>query len=277
MLVDNEKLTFDDLSPRVVLTYKPWEDGLLYGSYSRAIKSGTFNVVALSPTPVRPETLTAYEIGFKSRFGPVTWNSAAYHYDYEDLQVQIFTAPAGGGPGGTVALVNAATATMNGLETDLRFNVSDSLSVDFGAAFLKAEYDSFPEALVTMPTGLGGNTQFQQDVTGYDVIRAPGITFNANVNYRHALSDGSAITFTPSVFFSGDYYWDPLNRIRQPSYALVTARVTWTSADERLSASIFGRNLMDARNNAIMGTSTLGDFVVRGEPRVFGITLGYSY
>src|SRR3546814_365522 len=60
-----ESTTRDDFSPKVTLDFKPWDGQLFYITGSRASKSGTYNMPAIYTKPryVKPETVTAYEIG----------------------------------------------------------------------------------------------------------------------------------------------------------------------------------------------------------------------
>jgi len=66
-----------------------------YASYSRGFKSGGFDTRALAAlfgtagTPVKPEILNAWEVGFKSSLedNTVRFNAAAYYYLWKDQQV----------------------------------------------------------------------------------------------------------------------------------------------------------------------------------------------
>jgi len=75
---------------------------------------------------------------------------------------------------------------------------------------------------------------------------------------------------------------DPVNRalLTQPGYTLANARVTYTTANERLSASFFVNNLLDTtyRNHSLPAqaganpnsAAVFGDVVQYGDPRTFG-------
>jgi len=49
----------------VVLRYKPSEDSSIYASYTRGYKAGILNVGGLSQEPIKPETIDAFEGGYK--------------------------------------------------------------------------------------------------------------------------------------------------------------------------------------------------------------------
>ncbi len=59
------------------------------------LQSGTFNLVPFGAGGVRPEVLTAYEIGVKSEFwdNRAKLNGSVFYYDYQDAQVNTVPAP----------------------------------------------------------------------------------------------------------------------------------------------------------------------------------------
>ena len=77
---------------KVGMEYHPITDLLLYASVSKGVKSGGFTTyntgTAQGISPFKPETLWAYEAGFKWNLPDhVHLNAAAFHYDYTDQQV----------------------------------------------------------------------------------------------------------------------------------------------------------------------------------------------
>jgi hypothetical protein len=92
----------DYVTPHVELDWHPNDDWLVYGSWSRGVKSAGFNQDPglngpRDPTtiPVDKEELDAYELGFKSTLadGKVRFNAAAFYYDYNDFQAFTFGPP----------------------------------------------------------------------------------------------------------------------------------------------------------------------------------------
>ena len=58
--------SFDKLTWKVSLDHKFNDDFMVYATQSRGYKSGLFPTILFRPTPVNPEVLDAYEVGFKS-------------------------------------------------------------------------------------------------------------------------------------------------------------------------------------------------------------------
>src|SRR3546814_7399097 len=90
---------------------------MVYASYSRGYRSGTFNGLAYGSANqvyfVKPEQIDAFEVGFKSRF----WdnrdqlNIAAFYYMHTGQQGQVVDASA------TANLISL-DGKMNGLEVE---------------------------------------------------------------------------------------------------------------------------------------------------------------
>src|SRR3546814_9740680 len=95
------------------LEAKPLRDVLVYASYSKGYKSGTFNGRATSGpalNEVLPENSDSYEIGVKSQFWDrrVTLNLSVYDVTYKNLQTTVTVRDSTGAP--ATALINAAEA-----------------------------------------------------------------------------------------------------------------------------------------------------------------------
>ena len=125
----------NEFTGTAVLSWKPTDDLLLYGSYSRGYKAGGFNldrsalkgpvVAPLGGAPVTTfaavggaqalvrnlqfdqEIVDAFELGAKYSRGPLTINLALFRQQFENFQLNTFN--------GTVFLVQ----TVNGCSTDL--------------------------------------------------------------------------------------------------------------------------------------------------------------
>lgn len=277
--------SFDSTTWRLALDQKLSDDVMVYGSYSRGFKSGIYNLLAPTAPPVRPEQLDAFEIGVKSELFDRTLraNLSTFYYEYSDIQLtqQI--------PGG-VFLLNAAEATMYGLDAELLAEPFDGLTLRGGLNVLKAEYDSFPGAPATLPSPAtcvtrppstlpgprtGGNTTCAIDAAGYDMVRAPKWTLNFAADYRWLTSMG---TFTASAnyYYNDGFFPDPDNRVRVASYSLVNAELGWTSESERIGVRLWARNLLDEEYYSNIVTST-GDNGTAGVPRLVGITLSVKH
>ena len=101
---------------------------MLYASYNRGFRSGSYNTVGVTGVPVDPELIDAYEIGLKSEWldNRLRFNGAAFFYDFTDLQVVISR-------GASTDLLNAGKAEIYGLDMELQASVTDNLTLRAGA------------------------------------------------------------------------------------------------------------------------------------------------
>ncbi|MBL8268064.1 TonB-dependent receptor [Steroidobacter sp.] len=283
-VVDRET-SFDSTTWRLALDQKLSDDVMVYGSYSRGFKSGIYNLLAPTAPPVRPEQLDAFEVGLKSELfdRTVRANLSSFYYQYSDIQLSQQV------PGG-VFLLNAAEATMYGLDAELLAEPFDGLTLRGGLNLLHAEYDSFPGAPYTLPSPAtcatnppsllagprtGGNTTCATNAAGNDMVRAPKWTLNFSADYRWLTSIG-AFSASANYYYNDGYFPDPDNRIHVPSYSLVNAEVGWWSESERFGVRLWARNLLDKEYYSNIVTST-GDNGTAGLPRMYGITLSVKH
>jgi iron complex outermembrane receptor protein len=142
-------------TPRVSLNYEVTENTNVYATYSEGFRSGGWNASILSNTPYQPETVTAYEIGAKSSFWHrLNVSAAIFDYDFSNIQFSAATVSPTGVSSTTI--INAAAATLYGAELSGDLRLTPALSLQGGFGYTHGRYDSFPNAIVTAPTGRGG-------------------------------------------------------------------------------------------------------------------------
>src|SRR5204863_989867 len=113
-----------------------------YANYKKGFLSGGFNggsFNAAGDFAYRPETVTGFEGGVKSRWfgGMVAADLAVYSYNIDDLQVQVTTA-------GTVQeLRNAGKVSSDGAEFSLTIRPATGLSLYANAAYAHGRYDKY--------------------------------------------------------------------------------------------------------------------------------------
>ena len=136
----------DSWSGHIGIDWRVADDALLYGRVIQGFKSGGFfGGFAFSSEeldPYKEETVLSYEVGMKSTWvdGRLRLNSAAYFYDYQDVQgfTQVFSPILN-----TVItkLGNLGDAEHTGLEMDLQWLPSSApgLNLQLSAAWMDAE------------------------------------------------------------------------------------------------------------------------------------------
>jgi len=296
----HKEATFSAFTPRASLRYEIAPRTNVYASWSRGFRSGSFGLGAVSSTDllraIRPETLTAYEIGFKMARSNVRLDLAAFYYDYTDINVSV-SVPAAQCPAGQTCVPipqfgNAPGATIYGVDAQVSITPVQGLNIQAGGAWLHARYGDFPNATgngLNAATGL--NVSQPQDWSHQQMARAPNFSGNFNVDYTFGLAAGEMqlaanVAYTDSYVVNNASLYGPLagpalankQRYRQSAFALVNASATWTDPSGHLSFGVFGRNLTDKRyRSTYNGSVNFGDYSGMAPPRSLGVKLGYRY
>ena len=233
--------SWDAVTPRAVIAYHPSHEVMLYGSFSKGFKAGTFNSNGLSPTPINPEKVDAFEAGFKLSPTPaVTINGAGFYYKTTDLQVQALN-PANN----LITIINAAKVDSKGADLDVSWRPLRDLDLKLGVSYLEAKFTSFPNAQVYLPVpgGDGRNASTIVDVTGKRNVRSPDWTVNFAADYKARLDDGGSIVPSFNIYYSSKFFWTVDNRISEPSHVVINANLTWNLPGDHFSVGLFGRNV----------------------------------
>ncbi len=254
--------------------------GLIYASVSTGYKAGGFNggcEIGTGPTCTftaeqlyyDPETITAYEAGFRFRLldNQLRLNGTIFHYDYSGLQ---FTQ-AVGGPPALLVTENAARAKVDGIELEAIARVSDRSTLSVSANFLDARYSDY-----LVPFGAPGAAD-DVSFNGLPLDRAPD--FSATVAYNYVLPLGgdyevdfgvrSQISSSYAIAFETYQFY-------QPSFTKTDFSATFRPESEDWSLQFFVRNV---ENQLTLGQAGAGNFnsVSFLEPRVFGVRAGVNF
>ena len=287
-------------TPKVGLDFRPNDDFMFYGSWSRGYRSGGFSGRGLtelsSQTPYGPETVDSYEIGAKTAFFDrrLLINVAAFYADYKSLQ-QTTTVPIAGGVGNETVVDNVGSATLKGIELDFTARPVTGLTFTGSLGYLENGFKNFiTQALVpnTDPPLLGNF-----DYSNVNMIYAPKITasFNAeysmpvsfgqwvtNIGYRYIDRYDQQISIGPISNVGGDTIIvegnDPRIRSDRQHLLDVSTSVNFDLNGSKARVTGFVRNLLDDRGpNAAFTVAGLWAFSSGREPRMYGVQLAYEF
>lgn len=247
---------------------------LAYVSYNRGFKSGGYNSHAPDNPPFEPETLDAYEIGAKSQWldNRLRVNGAVFYYDYSNVQVAKYTT--------TSLIYNGAKAKIYGVDLDMKAKLAQSWELTAGIEWLHARYSDFPLAPFSTPVLNGGPQLYYASAKGKALNNAPDTTANIALDYAPDVPTGS-IDFNLTASFSTKFYQEPDNFLKQPSYTILNAAVTWTAPGGHFSARLFGNNLLDKAVATQLNTLPVPpigyDVDYAMPPRTGGIGVRYDF
>jgi iron complex outermembrane receptor protein len=271
---------FNSFTPKVALDYQVTRDVLLYASWSKGFKSGTYSLGSFTP-PVNPEKVSAFEGGIKSSLfnRRVRLNIAGFYYDYTDLQIGKVVDT-------LTILENAATAKIYGVEAELQANVTDRFEIDGNASWLHARFDNYVSADPARPFGDGRTVddrgQQAFDLSGNTLSQSPNFSFQAGAQYSLPSNIGDFV-LRGEVAYRSRSYFTPFNLdyISQKSFAKVNLFLNWESRNQALTASVFVKNLT---NQTTVGSAYVNSVIfgvpINGyleEPRTYGVRLGYKF
>ena len=280
------------LTPKLGLEIRPADNVMLYGAVTAGYKSGGYNSVSLQPA-FDEETVTSYEIGIKSSVADrrVRINAAAFHYDYDDLQVAVLY------PDRSV-IENAASARIRGLDFELSVRPSPQFAFDLSLELLDDEFVEFTsldpvlqaqfvEQLLAaglidpsqVLLGGGGALPIPpSDLSGNGLPRAPDLSATASLSYTFELGSSGSLTARGEYQYTDDVAFDSFERFVQPSYSLLHAQLRWTSAQGRLFLAAYGRNLGDEEYRlSQFFVSYTGSLAVWAPPAEVGLQFGIDF
>lgn len=256
---------------RAAIEWKPADRLMIYGSIGTGFKSGGFNSILVSSQaevgPVRPESLTAYEVGLKSQFADraVTFNAAAFFYDYKNIQAVGSAASAGGIP--VARFINAGNARVYGADAELTLLPTRGLKISLGTGLLDTEIQTDP-----------ANTFNGRQLDGNRLLLSPTFSLKGLVRYEFSAGTTGRFAVQTDFQYQTKVFFGPDNQPTesQKAYGLVNGRLSWTSSDDRFGVELFGENLFD-KKYFIYGADISGIndslVVVWGRPRTFGVRL----
>jgi len=267
---------FDNFSPSFVVAWQADEAINVYAKVVEGYKSGGFNARATTPQRFSEgfddETLVSWELGLKSDWldRRLRLNAALFRSDYEDIQVNVKSDP--NNPILSDVL-NAGSATVDGLEVDISGLLGESLRYDVRYAWLDAGFDRITAAD-------GTNV-----ADSYRFIGAP----------RHFVSLGLEYTLADTalgqVQLASQYVWqddsfssttiDAGTYIIQ-AHGVWNARLTLSHPLPRgeVQLALWGKNLGDEEYYTAHFNGGAGFPVpsaIWGAPRSLGVDFTYAY
>jgi iron complex outermembrane receptor protein len=272
---------------------------MLYLTASTGFKAGGFAPVVPPNERYDAETLTAIVLGSRNRFfdNRLQVNVEAFHWGYEDYQVNVLQPQSNGFTG--ISTLNAGEATIYGADLDVTARVGDYGTFAMVAEYLHTEFDSFTFDRSTVglipgvttgcrlvgtphPGPVGGNVQ-TLDCSGFPLQRSP--EWSGSASYTHVIPLGSAgeIDLKASVQYAASR-WIAIEYTaleNADAYTTLDADVTFRSPLERYSIAVFGRNLTDEEyyTGGVLQPASGGRLLYQsiGAPRTYGVRLSVNF
>jgi len=246
---------WDNFSGKVTLSYQVNDNSNVYALYSEGFKGGGFQQDARNSGQfdlfIDPETVTNYEIGWKGSYDRAIFAVTAFKMEQLDSQVGN-NVPSGSG--NINLLVNAAGLDNKGIELEGTFAITDNFTAGGSAAFYDSAFlpGSTQGGVYNPATG----TSTGESIAGFSPNNSPNRTVSVWASYDWDLASGANVRLRGSLYHraatfsqNGANNRDGLNiagdapMYERPELNKPGLNLTWTSADQNLAVSLWGKNL----------------------------------
>lgn len=305
--VEGNKLSDDDLSYTLRVSYDVNDDINVYASYATGYKAGSINLSRDSrPFPADrsaiegagiavpnltytsryagPEDSTVLEAGLKANWGVASANVAVFHQEIKGFQSNIFS-------GTGFVLTNAGKQSTFGIEFEGSVKPTDPLTLTLAVTYLDPKFDSFKVSAFG-------------DLSGTTPAGVPPLTAAFGLTWDQPLGDGG-----DHLILAGDFRYEaayqpveglPGFLVRRPDGSFTPESVqaalqagraskrdtselngslTWAMANG-LELSVWGRNILDDRYIIQVFDSPAQQGSVSGypnQPRTYGVAARFRW
>ncbi|MDZ7588796.1 MAG: TonB-dependent receptor [Parasphingorhabdus sp.] len=257
-----------NISGKASVQFKPTDDLLFYGSYTRGYKGPAFNVFfnhtrPTNSVPINEETSNSFEAGFKSQFwdNRIQLNAAAFTVTYDGFQANSFVLLNGAV---VTNLTNAGKVRSRGGEVDAVITPVEGLTLRGSVAYANAKVLEFnPNPLTNAPNAQNGTK----------LPLAPEWSWNVGADYAIPVGDAFKIYAGTNYNYTGSQFSDLGNAGPIDGYGIWNASLGIGDADDRYRLTFIARNIGDV-SYVLLNTNAGQRFQVpRDADRYFGVSL----
>jgi iron complex outermembrane receptor protein len=274
-------------SPTLNVSWRPTADSMYYASVRKGFKGGGYDHwmqgdqdSAEANEGFNEEKVTHFELGAKLALagGAAQLNAALFRSEYDDLQTSTLIDPTTA----AFAVGNAATAITQGIEADLKWRVTEGLTITAMGAYLDATYADFETApCYRSQNESTGCVNGVQDLSDETLQYAPEWSGSINAEYIWLLASGVDLIGTVEVVHSGEFMTDSDNdpSLYQDAYQKYNASLKLTDG-EKWELSLIGRNLSNEATitrGTDVPTTSESFFVLVEPPRSLALQAKYSF
>jgi outer membrane receptor protein involved in Fe transport len=272
----------DGFTHRLSARWKPTKDLMFYATWSRGFRPGGINRQPNAPA-YDPDFLTNYEVGWKTNFGPFTWNGAIYHQVWKKFQFSFL------GENSLTVIQNGRNAKIDGVETDLSY-IAGGLSLTAAAAYTDAKTSgAICHSSVDPTADCTAAGDWMVTPSGTRLPITPKFKATGTARYSWDIGLGKAHVQS-TVSYQGSAAADVRQDIdgaglnpnsylgRLHSFTLVDlfAGYDW----DKYSAELFVTNVFDERNELarfVACSICTRTYILPGRPRTIGVRLGARF
>lgn len=259
-------------SPRVVLTWHPTDDAMLYGSYAEGFRSGGTRGTDEIPT-LKPDTLKNYEIGAKGGFldGRLQYDVSVFYMDWQDIQqTRTITLPSGIP---VSARINGDSASGIGTDVGLTLQPIKGLTLGLNFSWNDLTLDK------DVPSVVGGaNVVFAN--AGDRIPFSPEYTAGLSADYAFPLgASGFEAVFSASASYVSSQIFRTIlfdQILSETGDNTTIGRVGFSIHSPRhWQVNLFVNNINNEQG--VVAPDLFSYVPVRARPRTVGVQFAYNY
>lgn len=284
-----ESLDDDQVTGNIKLSWLPSDDKMFYALYGTGYKSGGTNTDRISEafSPIfDAETSETFELGMKADFPEqsLRTNITIHHTTTEDYQTNSFQ-------GAGFNLSNAGKVVTKGLELELWWNPTDTLSITGAYIHNKGEFEGFDSANCWVATSwlTGRQDPGRANATdGFCNRSGDPIDSNAENTYMVGATQTFTVNDRVNGFVHANYNYrdeqykdgniDPLKL--EDGYGVLNMKVGFRLESLQLEITAWARNLLDEDYMATYFDAPLQSgklYAYPTEPRTYGLSLTKTF
>jgi iron complex outermembrane receptor protein len=255
------------------------DDLLVYADVAQGFRDGGVNpglpepcVRSGVPAAFKPDTLTNYEIGWKSTWGAkrLSWNGAFYYMPWKNFQSLVYDPDI---CASNSFSANIGNARVYGTETNIKIRPTPSLSIDLSASYNDSRIvsDNFANASFTVTPG----------------ERLPYVAYfnwSGNVRYEAPIGDAVHGYAQFEAAHKGDMFnslqtsgSNGLPYVLQPGYSVMNLRMGLTHLIEHWTGELYVTNLTNKKAVIYTNESNFDLRQTINQPRVLGARVSYRF
>lgn len=285
------------VSPKFVLSWRPIDNLLVYGSYATGFRPGNVNnnlefyagqfeisiqdvmnstllddatrqqrIAALRASIDRSrsrlffdgDTLDSYELGMKTALWDGRMAVLASAYYIDWKDMLVYVADPMIAPGGDIHNANSGGAEIRGFELETTVFLTDRFAVRLAGDL--------------NDTDVTESAAFARNAEGNELMYAPNNSVSLALDYSLPIAGGWTIDFHVDRAWVAEQFSDAQNTTVIPSYEKMNGRITARGPDEKWRVALYGTNL---ENDEILRGRTAIGTLFWHKPRQIGLEVGY--
>jgi iron complex outermembrane recepter protein len=285
LLGTGEGLKDTFFSPKAILSWRPRDGMMFYGTVAQGFRQGVFNLDLLGhietlrglPTPIPGQDewlavngsafktdgdeVMTYELGFKTEFldNRVNLSTAIYYMEWKDILMAQTTAPPQLFGAEVLFQDNTGDAHSQGVELEITALLTDRITFTVGGDYNdEADLDSVDRS--------DAHIYITPITEGQRLFNSPKYSWNTSLAYHLPLKSGWALDARSDWYRVTDDF-------DAPGYHKVNARLSLSNANRSLQFALFAENIKDEEiifnSNDILG-------IRFGQPRTIGLEVRYD-